>query len=200
MPKVHKTHVPLRPILDMRGSPYHSVAKWLAEKLEPVRKALCPHSLRDTFDFVSMVSNINVNKNLMCSLDVNSLFTNVPLIETVEFICEYIDNTVPEFPLPTSLLKELILRCTLNVQFKFNGELYRQIDGVSMGSPLGPILADIFMGKLEATKLNNKIKETKFYCRYVDDIFAVLSNENELISTQDAFNQAHSSISFTSEK
>ncbi|KAA3677253.1 uncharacterized protein DEA37_0009321 [Paragonimus westermani] len=54
------------------------------------------------------------------------------------------------FGLQKSELKELLLRCTLNVQFMFSGELYRQSDGVAMGSSIGPLLADAFMGKLES--------------------------------------------------
>ena len=50
----------------------------------------------------------------------------------------------------------LVLRCTMNVQFQFNNKYYRQIDGVTMGSPLGPLLADVFMAKLE----NGPLKST----------------------------------------
>ena len=37
----------------------------------------------------------------------------------------------------------------LNIEFSFNNEIYKQIGGVAMGSPLGPILANIFVGYLE---------------------------------------------------
>ncbi len=40
-----------------------------------------------------------------------------------------------------------------NVTFRFLNKTYVQCDGVAMGSPLGPILADIFMNNLE-NKLN----------------------------------------------
>ena len=41
-------------------------------------------------------------------------------------------------------VKELLLLCTEKVQLTFNGKIYMQVDGVAMGSPLGPVLADIF--------------------------------------------------------
>ena len=44
LPKVHKTGIPLRPVLDMSGSPYHAVAKWLVEILKPVHKVITKHS------------------------------------------------------------------------------------------------------------------------------------------------------------
>ncbi|VDQ04937.1 unnamed protein product [Trichobilharzia regenti] len=74
LPKVQKDDFPLRPVLDMLNSPYHSTAKWLAEILEPVRFNLCKHSLSDTFDFVSCVDEIKVTGKHMISLDIFSLF------------------------------------------------------------------------------------------------------------------------------
>ena len=199
LPKVHKPGVPLRPILDMRNSPYHSVARWLCEILEPVRKIACRYTIRDTFDFVSKIKELNINSKLMFSLDISSLFTNVPLIETVDYICDLIQQHNIPIGLPLAKLKELILRCTLNVQFQFNGTFYRQIDGVAMGSPLGPILADLFMSKLENTTLSEDISNFMFYGRYVDDIFVICDSSADHVLTAERFNNAHPNISFTHE-
>ena len=46
-------------------------------------------------------------------------------------------------------MKQSLLKCTMNVQFMFNRQLFRQIDGVTMGSPLGPLLADLFVSQAE---------------------------------------------------
>ena len=43
-----------------------------------------------------------------------------------------------------------------------------------MGSPLGPLLADVFLGKIESTKLNGFIDKCTIYKRYVDGIFCVI--------------------------
>lgn len=53
LPKIHKPHVPLRPIIDMSSSAFHSVAKWLVEVLEPVRKELCTHALKGSFNLLN---------------------------------------------------------------------------------------------------------------------------------------------------
>jgi hypothetical protein len=121
------------------------------------------------------------------------------LLETVDFICDYIRTSDFNFDIPLTMLKELLLRCTLNVQFKFNDTLYYQLDGVAMGSPLGPILADIFMGKLETGPLKPVIAELPFYRRYVDDIFLLQPLNEEFDILFAMFNSAHSSIEFTSE-
>ena len=81
----------------------------------------------------------------MLSMDVSSIFRNVPLIETVDYICEQMTQQQIDIGLPVTVIKVLLLKCTMNVQFLFNGNLFRQIDGVAMGSPLGPFLVDIFV-------------------------------------------------------
>ena len=68
-------------------------------------------------------------------------------------------------------MKKLLTICTKNVQFSFNNDIYIQVDGVVMGSPLGPVLANIFMVELESVlvpKLNDYVKKWK---RFVADIF-----------------------------
>ncbi|CAH8868003.1 unnamed protein product [Trichobilharzia szidati] len=97
-------------------------------------------------------------------------------------------------------MEELLLKCTMNVHFLFNKELYKQIDGVAMGSPLGPILADIFLAKLENGPLKDVINELEFYCRYMDDTFLIMKNEKEAKNILDKFNEVHPAINFTIEK
>ena len=50
-------------------------------------------------------------------------------------------------------MRDLLLLCSKNVHFSYNGDIYTQTDGVAMGSPLGPVLAGIFMAELERTIL-----------------------------------------------
>ncbi|CAH8643572.1 unnamed protein product [Schistosoma mattheei] len=195
LPKVHKHDVPLRPILSMINSPYHKVARWLAEKLEPVRRRLATYTLKDSFQFADRLNRTNVADKFMVSFDVTSLFTNIPLLETIDIICQNYDL----LPLPAPEFKKLLLMCTTDVQFQFNNTIYRQIDGVAMGSPLGPILADIFMGYLENMVLKQTISETTEYSRYVDDTFIVCNNKQHAIHMLKHFNNAHPNIQFTME-
>ena len=66
-------------------------------------------------------------------------------------------------------MKELLPLCTKNVHFIFNGEIYAQIDGVAMGSPLDPVLANMFMVELEKILIRKLEKEVKLWRRFVDD-------------------------------
>ncbi|MGL5708699.1 MAG: reverse transcriptase domain-containing protein [Aeromonas sp.] len=200
LPKTHKKGVPLRPILDMINSPYHALAKWLAKLIEPIRKEMTRvHTVRDTFEFVDMIQQHNMNGRTMLSLDVSSLFTQVPLNETIDYLCTYIEEKERVIGLPTNTLKRLLFLCTSNIQFMFNNDIYRQKDGVAMGSPLAPLLADIFMSKLENQHLKSIIAPMVVYKRYVDDIFCITTQNCDLENMLQLFNQAHPNITFTME-
>ena len=61
-----------------------------------------------------------------------------------------------------------------NTFFNFEGKIYKQIDGVAMGSPIGPTLANAYLNFQEQIWFNECLDEFKpaYYRRNVDDIFA----------------------------
>ncbi|VDP23494.1 unnamed protein product [Schistosoma margrebowiei] len=79
LPKIHKQNIPLCPILSMCKSPIHNLAKWLTKLLDPIRRYLCMYSLKDSLELVDHLGDTNIKEKAICSFDVNSLFTNVPL-------------------------------------------------------------------------------------------------------------------------
>ena len=86
----------------------------------------------------------------MGSLDVDSLFTNIPLDKTID-ICtnQLFENTDTVEGFKKSELKQLLCLATKESYFIFNSLLYKQVDGVAMGSPLGPSLANAFLSYCE---------------------------------------------------
>ena len=154
LPKIHKKDVPLRPILSMTGSAQHQLAKWLTSLLQPVLQNLSSNCLSDSFTFVKEVRKFTFSPSsvFLCSFDISSLFTNVPLAETIEICADALyndDSMAPSFP--RNIFVELMQLATSSVESSFNNNMHRQIDGVAMGSPLGPALANIFV----ATKKRN---------------------------------------------
>ena len=69
--------------------------------------------------------------------------------------------------------------CT-KTAFSFDGKIYKQIDGVSMGSSLGPVLANVIMTEFERLVVDKLIKDglIKFYIRYVDGTLVLAKAEN----------------------
>ena len=99
-------------------------------------------SCKDTFSFASQIKNANLSKKFLVSYDVTSLFTNIPLQETTDIAINLIFNHKPN---PNITKKEL---ATSQTCFIFNSEFYNKIDGVAMGSPLAPVLANTSIGFL----------------------------------------------------
>ena len=136
--------------------------------------------LKDTYDFVNRIRKINVDNDLyLVSFDVESLFTNLPTSETIEIILDlaYIDGAKIFHELTRKELKKLLIICTQESHFQFNGKYYDQIDGVAIGSPLDPLFANVFMADFECKHMHT-LKElgVNQWLRYVDDVFAKLAN------------------------
>ena len=108
-------------------------------------------TVKSTKHFLSKVKEMELHESYqMISFGVKSLFTNVPLSDTIDILFRqiYIDKEI-NANLTKKELKEDILLCTKDVNFTYNNLMYKQVDGEAMGSPLGPILAGIFMIELE---------------------------------------------------
>ena len=85
--------------------------------------------------------------------------------------------------------------------FVFNGVFYDQVNGVSMGSPLGPVLANIFMNNLERKAMDTFTgTKPKVYRRYVDDTFLIFSSRSDMLSFFEHMNSQHENITFTKEE
>ena len=90
----------------------------------------------------------------MVSFDVVGLFTNVPLKHTIKIILNRIyEKNEIKTNIPREDMKLLLEMCTKNVHFTYDQKIYTQIDGVAMGSPLGPVIAGIYMVDLETKRV-----------------------------------------------
>ena len=196
--KVHKENTPLRPVVSMVGTSQYELSKYLDNLLRPYIPN--NYTLSSTYDLLEKLRNLShTNNNYFVSFDVCSLFTNVPVNETIDTICNLV-CTKHGFPYNHKDLKSLLTIANENY-FEFDQQLYKQIDGISMGNPLAPLLADFFMGSLEA----NIFKEVKTfyptsYFRYVDDTLCFFDDEAKIDTFLYFLNQQHPNIKFTAEK
>ena len=201
LPKVHKPHpFPLRPILSMVGSSQHEMARWLAGVLQPVLARYSLHVIKDSFSFCERLREKNYHGDdmFMCSFDVVSLFTNVPIDETIQICLDTLyRSNIPPPGIKEDLLKKLLLKSTKDVEFSFNNCMYRQIDGVAMGSPLGPVLANIFLGYCESLIPDEMWPD--MYCRFVDDTFSLFDGCESAEEFLNCLNRLHLSLRFTME-
>ena len=202
LPKTHKKNVPLQLILSMTGSAQHQLAKYLSSLPEPVLTLYSSNCIRDSFTFADIIktSNLDPSSVFLWSFDISSLFTNVPLAETIQICADALYSSEnPPAPFPRQIFIELMEMAASSVGFSFNDIMHYQIDEVAMGSPLGPALANIFIGYYESKLFQTTSKPVMYY-RYMDDAFVVFSNEDECDLFLDSLNSLHPSLRFTFEK
>ena len=149
------------------------------------------HVLASTYEFLDIIRTAETSSGIMASLDVESLFTNVPMEEAIKIVPDNVYDHSEMAPpkIPPNFLQEMLLTCTTETQFVSpTGQIYLQRDGCAMGSCLTPTLADFFMPGLKPT----------IYCRYVDDIFVLAKNIDQVLELRHSF-MNNSVLNFTYE-
>ncbi|XP_066930298.1 uncharacterized protein [Clytia hemisphaerica] len=204
LPKTHKNFECLpkfRPIVDTTGTPHYGIGKYLSSLLNPLTQN--EFTLKDSFDASSRINQIP--KELFdegfkyVSFDVVSLFTNVPLKKTIDIILKRVyDQELITTKLQKRTLKKLLNDSCKKTAFTFNEKLFEQIDGVSMGSSLGPVLANIIMTQFEIKIVNELIEKNyiKHYMRFVDDTL-LLIKPNDIPYILNKFNSFDKNLQFT---
>ncbi|KAF2896257.1 hypothetical protein ILUMI_09918 [Ignelater luminosus] len=120
LPKIHKESVPLRPIVSSIGSPLQLLARYLAKQLQPHAEEVESY-VKNASHFVELLKKETVQPDhLLVNFDVVSLFTNVPVDETLEIIRR-------KYKPPDHII-DLTKHCLKNTYFIYKDQL--------MGSPL----------------------------------------------------------------
>ena len=196
--KTHKVHSPIRPIISQIPTPVYHVSKKLNEIISNYTPSR--YSIRSTEEFLEILSTKQPGKDTLASLDADSLFTNVPVEETIDIICKYVYQhpALPPPKIKPDIMRKLLRACTTQVPFTdHNGRLYTQINGVSMGSPLAPTFAEYYVAHIE-NGIFEKVPAPNMYVRYVDDILILTDNTDEVHKLKDIF-QKESVLTFSHE-
>ena len=202
LPKTHKRgKLTFRPILSALGTFNYNVAKFLVPIIDPLTKNDCV--VRNSYEFVKEVTELKLDNFVMASFDVVSLFTQIPLDETIDIICDTLfkkNKKVKKLSKPQ--FKQLLEFGVKDSPFLFNQKLYVQRDGVAMGSPLGPSFANCFMGHHEEKWLDDCPLDFRplYYKRFVDDCFILFRNTEHIPKFQAYLNSKHENIKFTVEQ
>ena len=138
----------------------------------------------------------------MASFDIDSLFTNVPLDETIDITVNKLFGKKKKYEgFSKEQFRKLLSLAVKNSFFLFNGTYYKQLDGVAMGSPLGPTIANIFLCHWEEIWIKKCPKQFKpeYYNRFMDDTFLLFRSEDHVKKFFRYINSRHKSMSFTYE-
>ena len=183
----------------MVNTPQYELGKYL----DKVIKKVIPdkYMLKSTDDFLTKLNSCNLNASRCClvSFDVESLFTNVPLKEVIKLASRYVYESDDKPSYDRAHFEKLLEYATSSL-FIYRDKVYKQVDGVAMGSPLGPTLANLFMAHLEKEWMKEKFSP-KLYFRYVDDIFCLFdSSSDDYKDFHNFLNTRHSNLKFTIEQ
>ena len=201
LPKIHKRDIPLRPNVSCRGSINYEVAKELSRILRPL-VGKSPHHIKNTGDFVQQVRGIKLHPTeCITSYDVSACFTSVPIESAITIIRNKLELD-PELHNRTTMKVEhitsLLEFCLKTTYFQFQGRFYEQLHGAAMGSPIGPIVANLYMEDFETKAISAAVHPPSMWKRFADDTLVVIesSRKEEFL---DHINNMDPHIQFTTE-
>ncbi|KAJ1186984.1 hypothetical protein NDU88_003763 [Pleurodeles waltl] len=203
LPKIHKdaSNPPMRPIVSTIGSAIEPLSKYVDTFLKPM-VALLPSCIRDTGHFISKIEGLQYRPDgeYLVTMDLESLYTNIPQQEAIDVVALYL-NRRGDDPALSFILKclETVL---FNNYFDFNGKMYHQIKGVSMGAACAPSVANLYVGAFEDKFIYNEMapfyENVQAWSRFIDDVFFIWKgSEDQLLEFYSWLNLCDTNLRFT---
>lgn len=204
LPKIHKKDMPLRPITTTIGSAGYYLAKLFDRMLSFVFPRTDYH-IKDTYEFVKFIKSIRSDDilipydevdeipnspsemnfgevhlkedDVLVSFDVVSMFTSIPFELVFDIIMSKAEVFQFSFDIDRFLLARLVSfllkECMV---FTALDKIYKQNDGIPMGSCLSPTVARIVMDKV-ILHLLDRIPQISFIKVFVDDTIAAVHKD-----------------------
>lgn len=178
----------------MPGSAYYKIANQVTEWLSVVTECNINCSSKTISESLSDI-HLQGDEELV-SFDVTSLYTNVPVYEAISDCTNLLySGRYKKPPVDINTFRKLLEICSCNVIMLTHDGYYKQTDGLAMGSPPAPLLANGWMHKFD-----NTVKgDSTLFARYMDDILQNIKS----IHVNDKLNEIndlHPSLKFTIEK
>jgi hypothetical protein len=198
LPKLHKTNVPLRPIVSCIQSPFTPLSKYLKQILSKVAYKNAFY-IKDARHFKEKVKKFQIPDNyILVSLDVVSLYTSVPISLSLEIVKKKWEEIKKFTDIPQDEFLKAIEITLKSTYFLYQNDIYKQIEGCAMGASISSIIAQLVMENLEETVLSKINFHVPFFFRYVDDcITAIPKDKTDDILKH--FNNFHKNLQFTME-
>ena len=199
--KIHKPTPVGRPIISGCDGPTEKLSSFVDKLLQPIAKQQKSY-LKDSTDFINFIEQTKVPSDVMLvSMDVTSLYTNIPQEEGIQTVCRAYETFYSNKPpIPKALLEQALRLILQENSFQFNGKNYLQIHGTAMGTKMAVAFANIFMNKVETDILGQSAFRPLVWKRYIDDIFSLWTiNRAEISQFIEQANSHHPTIKFTAE-
>ena len=167
--------------------------------MAPFVKSL-PTYIKDTNHALNILKQFSFpgNNKFLFTMDITSLYTVIPNNEGLLALKYFFDQRTVKEPSTDTLLRLAELVLTLNC-FTFSGEIFKQINGVAMGTKMGPNYANLFVGYVEEQIFNQfDGPKPELFGRYIDDCLGATSCTKEELERFIGFvNSFHPALKFT---
>ena len=178
--------------MSSRGSITYGVAKELSYIIKPL-VGQSPHHLKNTQHFIQQLQGKRLEPGeVITSFDVKALFTSVPVAPSIQIVKQRLQQ-VPTLPQRTSMsipqITTLLEFCPTNTYFLFQSKYYERVQGAAMGSPISPLIANIFIEEFEVKALSTCPHPPSLWLRFVDDTFVINKVEHSQALLQHINNQ-----------
>ena len=166
-----------RPIIASTGSITYQVARHVADILSPL-VGKNGYALKNSAEMVKDLGEHTLgDTDVLVSFDVTALFTRVPVNKSLDIIRDLLvsdADLTSRTNMSAQQVTSLLSVCLKTTYFLYDGDIYSQVEGAAMGSPVSPIVANLFMEWFETRALQTFKYSITFWKRYVDDTIVAL--------------------------
>ena len=180
--KLHKSKFGIRPIINCKNHLTEKISIFIDLVLKPILIQTETY-LKDSTQLLQIFNSIKIDKTLfLYSCDFESLYTNIKLQDAIDITMDVIINSINSVHIDSTGFNKLLQLVLLNNVFQYQSKYFKQINGLAMGSNLGPTVASIVVYKLEQKWLY--VYKPLIYKRFIDDIFiaSVTEVETEILA------------------
>ena len=192
----------MHPIVSACGTATYNTAKFITKILQNYCGKTSSF-VKDSTDFIKKIKHLSINpeEEILVSFAVSALFTRIPAPVALQVINSKIStftNFTNVYKIPAEKFIKLLEFTITNCIFCFNKKFYKQLQGTTMGSPVSPVIANIYMEHFESLAIPSSPTLIKWWFRYVDDVHSATRN-GQVNKFQEHFNSIDPNIKFTIE-
>ena len=190
-------------IVSACGTATYNAAKFITKFFKITLARLHPSFVKDSTDFIKKIKHLSINPEevTLVSFDVSTLFTSIPVPVALQVINSKI-STCTSFTnvckIPTEKFIKLLEFTITHCISCFNKKFYKQLQGAAMGSPVFPVIANIYMEYFESLTIPTSAGLIKWWFRYVDDVHSA-TRKDQVNKLQEHLKSIDPHIKFTIE-
>ena len=194
--------MPVHPLVSACGTAAYNTAKFITKILQNYCGKTSSFA-KDSADFIKKIKHLSINpeEETLVSFDVSTLFTSIQVPVALQVTNSKI-STCTNFTnickIPIEKFIKFLEFTLTNCIFCFNMKFYKQLQSAAMGSPVSPVIANIYMEYFESLSILSSPTLIKWWFRYVDDVHGA-TRKDQVNQLQEHLSSIDPHIKFTIE-